>query len=307
MGTDADRTKATPSHMYGHVLRPEELLDRARYDFARPCAALRPWVERYWSVRWDLEEGEIFPVATLDDPSINLTVERGGVQRDGTDAADAADTTEGAGVWITGPVTRGRFDVRLTGSGSVVGVKFALGGTRAFTTQDLRPLRDRTVPAVQWFGGAALHLVADALAGALPEDALPEHALPEDAVSAAPRLDDWLLERGPTEPSEAPSLRRLLRIIDESPTHSLADLERRSGVSARTLQRLFDRGLGVGVKRMLVRARVIDATAALDRGDLRSLSDIASALGWFDQSHFIRDFRAVTGETPARYARRASG
>jgi AraC-like DNA-binding protein len=304
MGTDADRTKATPPHMYGHVLRPEELLDRARYDFARPCAALRPWVERYWSVRWDLEDGEIFPVATLDDPSINLTVERGGVQRDGTDAADAA---EGAGVWITGPVTRGRFDVRLTGSGSVLGVKFALGGTRAFTTQDLRPLRDRTVPAVQWFGGAALHLVADAPAGALPEDALPEEALAEDAVSAAPRLDDWLLERGPTEPSEAPSLRRLLQIIDESPTHSLADLERRSGVSARTLQRLFDRGLGVGVKRMLVRARVIDATAALDRGDPRSLSDIASALGWFDQSHFIRDFRAVTGETPARYARRASG
>ncbi|MCG7308531.1 AraC family transcriptional regulator [Brachybacterium sp. ACRRE] len=294
MGTDADRTKATPPHMYGHVLRPEELLDRACYDFARPCAALRPWVERYWSVRWDLAAGETFPVATLDDPSVNLTVERGGAQREGT---DTTGTTEGAGVWITGPVTRGRFDVRLTGSGSVVGVKFALGGTRAFSTQDLRALRDRTIPAQQWFGGAAVQLVAEERTGTLPED----------AVTAAPRLDAWLLERGPTEPPDAPMLRRLLQIIDESPTHSLADLERRSGVPARTLQRLFDRGLGVGVKRMLVRARVIDATAALDRGDPRSLSDIASALGWFDQSHFIRDFRAITGETPARYARRASG
>lgn len=297
MGTDADRTKATPSHMYGHVLRPEELLQRARYDFARPCAALRPWVERYWSVRWDLEDGEVFPVATLDDPSINLTVERGGAQRDGTDAADATDTTEGAGVWITGPVTRGRFDVRLTGSGSVVGVKFALGGTRAFATQDLRALRDRTIPAEQWFGEAATHLA----------DGDPSDALPHDAVSAAARLDAWLLARDPEEPPDAPTLRRLLGIFDDSATHSLADVERRSGVSARTLQRLFDRGLGVGVKRMLVRARVIDATAALDRGDPRSLGDIATALGWFDQSHFIRDFRAVTGETPARYARRVSG
>ncbi|MFE5775835.1 helix-turn-helix domain-containing protein [Brachybacterium sp. NPDC056505] len=294
MGTDADRTKATPPHMYGHVLRPEELLQRARYDFARPCAALRPWVERYWSVRWDLEDGEVFPVATLDDPSINLTVERGGAQRDGT---DAAGTTVGAGVWITGPVTRGRFDVRLTGSGSVVGVKFALGGTRAFATQDLRALRDRTIPAEQWFGGAAVHLA----------DGDPSGALPHDAASASARLDAWLLARGPEEPPDAPTLRRLLGIIDDSATHSLADLERRSGVSTRTLQRLFDRGLGVGVKRMLVRARVIDATAALDRGDPRSLSDIATALGWFDQSHFIRDFRSLTGETPARYARRVSG
>ncbi|MDV3294927.1 MAG: helix-turn-helix domain-containing protein [Brachybacterium paraconglomeratum] len=50
-----------------------------------------------------------------------------------------------------------------------------------------------------------------------------------------------------------------------------------------------------------------DAIAAIDRGDPRPLPDLAHDLGWFDQSHFIRDVRAVTGMTPSSYARRAGG
>jgi AraC-like DNA-binding protein len=31
---------------------------------------------------------------------------------------------------------------------------------------------------------------------------------------------------------------------------------------------------------------------------------LALELGWFDQAHFIRDFRALTGTTPTAYRRR---
>ncbi|PWH05480.1 AraC family transcriptional regulator [Brachybacterium endophyticum] len=271
--------------MYGHVLRPEDLLGRAVYGSAVPAPSLTPWVERYWSVRWELGPGEMFPVSTLDDPSLHLTIERGGVRRDGTD---------GAGDWITGPVTRGRFDVQLTGSGSVLGVKFALGGTTAFVHADLRALRDRTVPASDWFPdtSGSLHGIGD---------------LPADAEQAAPRLDAWLMAAHPADSHEMPAVRHVLALLEDPRTRTLAELEERSGFSARSLQRLVDRNLGVGVKRMLMRARVIDATAAIDHGDPRTLGQLALDLGWFDQSHFIRDFRAVTGETPARYAGRLRG
>ncbi|MGO1439972.1 MAG: helix-turn-helix domain-containing protein [Brevibacterium yomogidense] len=36
----------------------------------------------------------------------------------------------------------------------------------------------------------------------------------------------------------------------------------------------------------------------------RSMAALAYGLGWFDQSHFVRDFRTFTGETPCGYAKR---
>ena len=32
-------------------------------------------------------------------------------------------------------------------------------------------------------------------------------------------------------------------------------------------------------------------------------TELALALGYFDQAHFIRDFRKLVGRTPAAYAR----
>lgn len=281
MDPGPDWTNATPPQMYGHVLRPHELLARAAYGAADPDPRLTRWVDRYWSVRWEFAAGEVFHTSTLEDPSIHLTVERGGVRRAGT---------SGAGVWVTGPVAQGRFDVSLTGSGGVVGVKFRVGGVIAFGDYDLGAVRDRTVPAHDWFG-----------------EHTPPADLPLDAPQAAPALDAWLLSLTPREPSGSAVFRHVLEILESPDVASLATLSERTGMSVRTLQRLFGRFAGVGAKRMLVRARVMDAVAAIDRGDPRSMTALAYDLGWFDQSHFVRDFRTFTGETPGGYAERDRG
>lgn len=266
--------------MYGHVLRPDECLRRARYDHAEPARVLRRWVDRYWSVTWDLAPGEEHRVATLDDPTIHLTREWGGVRR-----AEA----DGGGTWITGPVTRGRFDVTQTGSGGVVGLRFRLGGTRAFTEAEPAEVRDRTVAAADWFGAA--------IPGGIGAPPAP------DATSAAPLLDAWLLSLDPRDPPGHDELLEALAQLEDPAVTSTAELERRVHRSVRSLQRMFSHHLGVGPKRILLRARVQDAIAAIDRGDPRPLPDLAQDLGWFDQSHFIRDVRAVTGLTPSAYAR----
>lgn len=264
--------------MVGHVLRPEEFLARAVYESTPPDPRLRRWVERYWSVTWDLEPGRSCSVTTLDDPSIHLTREWGGVRRDGAD---------GAGTWITGPVTPGRFDVTQLGAGGVVGVKFHVGGTTAFTRADLSALRDRTIPAADWSG---------------PD--LPPTGLASSATGAAAAIDEWLLAGEPQEDPGYPAFRTVLALLEDPAVTGTGLLEQRSGLGARALQRMFHRFVGVGPKRMLLRARVMDAVAALDSGDPRTLGDLAQDLGWFDQSHFVRDFRALTGQTPSRYAAR---
>lgn len=266
--------------MVGHVLEPAAFLRHARYDHAQPAPELRRWVDRYWSVTWDLPPGTRHVVTTLDDPAIHLTREWGEVRREGTD---------GAGTWITGPVTEGLFDVTQTGRGGVVGVRFQLGGTTAFTAAQPAAVRDRTVAADRWWD--AEHLAE------LPD------LLPDTATAAAPVLDAWLLSRPPRDDPAFEGFLAVRDVLQDPDVTGTGELERRAGRSTRTLQRMFHRFVGVGPKRIVLRSRVIDAVAALDRGDPRSFAELAADLGWFDQPHFIRDFRVVTGKTPAEYLR----
>jgi transcriptional regulator GlxA family with amidase domain len=80
---------------------------------------------------------------------------------------------------------------------------------------------------------------------------------------------------------------------------------RRAGMSIRTLQRLFASYVGVSPKAVLARYRLQDAAAAIDAGEVVDLADLATSLGWFDQAHFSRDFRAVVGMPPSAYLARA--
>lgn len=281
MDVDVDRTNAPPDHFLGRVLRPHELLAHADYAFAEPAAELKPWIRRYWSVSWDLPEGQRFRSATVSEPAVHLTVERGDIDREGT---------TGPGIWVTGPVTEEHFGIGLHGRGSVIGVAFRLGATAAFTSGRPSAIRNATVPAEQWFPGIDSRLV-----------------LPEGVDSAAEVLDRWLLAHDPVLSGSFIRLTQALEALADPAVTGLAVLADRMGMSERSLQRLFQDHCGVGVKRLLVRSRVRDAVSALDRGWDGGLGDLAMRLGWFDQSHFGADFRRVTGYSPSEYAHDGDG
>lgn len=80
------------------------------------------------------------------------------------------------------------------------------------------------------------------------------------------------------------------------------DLAERLAVSVRTLQRLFRERVGVTPKWMLGRYRLHEAAERIAGGDVTDWAALALDLGYFDQAHFIRDFGAVVGRTPADYA-----
>lgn len=271
-----------PEHFYGRVLKPAELLEHARYSVVPVVEEqLRPWVKRIWAVDWDLPRGVRYQTATVSEPTINLTVEYGDIRRANTD---------GAGTWVTGPVTKKRFDVGIFGRGGVFGVNFHLGGTLAFSSQSPASVRDTSVPAGTWFPG-------------IDESLGLENELSRGATSdaAAKVIESWLLSFRPRLTESYRRFREVMELLDDPAVVSLGELSSRSEMSERSLQRMFDEYCGVGVKRLLTRARIIDAVAALDSGWDGTLADLGVSLGWFDQSHFTTDFRRTTGYTPTEY------
>ena len=78
-----------------------------------------------------------------------------------------------------------------------------------------------------------------------------------------------------------------------------------TGVGKRTLQRLFSEYAGVTPKWIIQRYRLHEAAERLATEEGVSLAELALDLGYYDQAHFVRDFRAVVGRPPAAYARSA--
>jgi AraC-like DNA-binding protein len=74
------------------------------------------------------------------------------------------------------------------------------------------------------------------------------------------------------------------------------------GKSLRSLQRNLRKYVRIGPKALLRRFRLQEAAARLAERRAVEQAALAHALGYCDQAHFIRDFRALVGEPPGAYA-----
>lgn len=276
------RNATAPAGTTRGVLRPAQTEEVAALRRAPVVAPeLLPYVERYWSVRWDRTGQGPFRSEVLSHPSVNVSVESGSQPRFGF-AMPA--------VLVHGVVTR-RFVVDLVGTGRVTAVKFRPGGFTAFT--GARPARNGVTPLADELGVPARALLDAVLA---EED--------DDARTAV--LDAALAPHAP-EPSPAYlELQDLVgRMVDDRALVRVEQVAALAGTSVRSVQRSFAHFVGVSPKAVLARYRLQDAAAAMDAGEVDDLAGLAASLGWFDQAHFSRDFRAVVGTTPSAYLRQA--
>lgn len=259
---------------------PDQLKKFARVD-RLPCAPeLGQWVEYYWTVEWDV--GDEFPMVSrvVPHPVVTLSFESGTAPRHGFSMPAAL---------VHGVVT-GQFAVDITGAGRAFGVRFRPGGFGAFTGADVGNWTDRVAP----------------MSEAMSEDDVLARVLSTDADKDRARLvDEFLKSRVPEPDPLYDKVMSLVAGIIANPSLTTVDaVVEEFGVSGRTLQRLFQRYVGVSPKWVLRRYRLHDAMTYIDQGR-QDLAELAAELGWSDQSHFTNEFREVVGMTPGEYQRKA--
>lgn len=246
------------------VIAPWEGLRRFRLDRAAPSPALAPWVDRYWTASWSLPAGEEHVQEVLVHPAVNIVAEASGVS-------------------VVG-VQRATWRQRLRGTGSASAVMFRPAGFRRFLAAPLASLTDRVIPL---------------------EEALPRAGLPEHPDSAD--LDAWLLallEAGPAGVDARETTELVERAAADPALLRVEQLAALAGVAPRTLERRFRDHVGASPKWVLRRYRIYEIAERVAHEERIAWADLAAALGYADQSHLIRDFTAVVGESPARYAAR---
>jgi AraC-like DNA-binding protein len=252
------------------ILRPDAQGERFELQRLDPASDLLSTVERYWSVRWELAPGDSYLSETLPFPSVNVTFE--------------GDTAN-----VNGIATR-RWSRVLRGRGRVFGVKFQPGAFTPFFARPIHELTDRVVPLSRVFGAEARELETRLLAE------------PEDAERARV-FEAFLRPRVPPRDAERERLLAIVNLALATPAitrvEQLADAV---SLPVRGLQRLFRRQLGVTPKWLLCRFRMQEAAQRVAEGRLVDWTALALELGYFDQAHFARDFKAQLGKTPGEYA-----
>jgi AraC-like DNA-binding protein len=74
-------------------------------------------------------------------------------------------------------------------------------------------------------------------------------------------------------------------------------------ISIRSLERMFNKYIGVSASTYLTLNRFHISTNQLIYNNFYKFSDLAFDNGYFDQMHFIRDFKRFTGNTPKNFVK----
>lgn len=265
--SDSDRERGAPPPARG-ILRRGRRDGAIPGDRALPCEALGPVVHHFWAVQWDLRAP--FAAETLPHPGARLTVEvRSGVRR----------------ATIAGVPTR-RTSRRLTATGRIFGIAFRPAAFQPLLGAPMSTLTDRVVPI-----GAVLGPAGEAMARGIGE--APGFA---QAIAIA---EAFLLRHvRPLDP-DAARVRDMVERQKSDRSHlRVESLAEEYGVDVRTLQRLFRKYVGVSPKWVIRRYRLHEAAERLRSPTPPALAELATSLGYADQAHFARDFKAVTGRTP---------
>lgn len=255
-----------------------------RYAEYPPCTALTPHVKCYWVFEADADRSGAAPEAIVPDGSSELIFHLG----DPFERLDAAGrvVTQHRSVFV-GQLERA-MTVRPTGRRALFAVRFRPAGAAAF------------------FGGAARGFSGQsvALRDAWPRMAerLADHvAAAQDDLSRIAVVERALLARL-VVPRAAPLAAVAAgRILACGGALRIDDLADDLGVSARTLGRAFDETVGIAPKTLARIARLRRALALLESPRPASLASVAFGCGYADQSHLVREFRALTGAPPTVY------
>lgn len=255
------------------VVDPVAFHQRFRLNRYLPCAGLAGVLDHHWIVEWNLRDQPPYVQRTLPYPCVNLVFDR-----------------RQTGIF---GVASGAFETTLADVGRVLGLRFRPGAFRAVFGKPVHLLTDKVLPLSALFGGDDA-AIEESVLGA-PDDA--------GMVAAAEAL---LLRLLPPLDPQVERIHAILQMLEQDiGLTQVRDLAERAGMSERTLQQLFADYVGVTPKWVICRYRLHEAADKLAGGEPIHLSELAHALGYFDQAHFTRDFRKLVGKSPAEYRRGA--
>jgi AraC-like DNA-binding protein len=249
----------------------------------RPRPPLSDYVEYfgYWRI-----DGPAHTDRALPRGAATMIVEVGPRQRLNIYASDGRTRFDVPPAFVAGPHSISHVS-DMPAEAAAVAIHFRPSGALPFVGIPLGDLENAFVGLEDIWGndGKALH----------------EKLI--EATSVAARfalLEDFLLSRARFAVRRHPGVAAVMEAIEVNPSIRVSEARELAGLSTKRMIALFRAEVGMTPKAY---ARVRRFQAALRRlraGAARG-AGIAADVGYFDQAHFVREFRAFAAMTPMQY------
>ena len=174
---------------------------------------------------------------------------------------------------------------------SLIGVNFKPGGGYPFFDVPAGELQDQSVPLYDLWKRQAQDL-HERINGA------------PDIATIFRLLESALLTRLNRRVAHSPAMAYAVQAFHETETaSSVGAVVEHTGLSPRRFIETFRNHVGLAPKAFCRVARFRQVVASIGSSPCVDWAEIALRCGYFDQAHFIHDFRAFAGMTPTQYIR----
>lgn len=180
---------------------------------------------------------------------------------------------------------------RTSGYNLVFGVRFYPATAAFFLKEDISHFNDTVVDLSSVVGNTVTEL----------------HARLQEAPSTAQRIrlaDDFFSKKLTESPKLITKINLVQQVMAELSHKDFFDniehVATRYGITSRYLQKIFLRHTGLTPK-LYTKINRFQNSLVLMGQSQHTLTSVAYASGYFDQSHFIREFRSFTGFAPSAF------
>lgn len=222
-----------------------------------------------WTQRWHGRDKPAYqPMEILSAPSVYLFI-----------------TAHKA--FIHGIVNKGLlYDANTPGV--IAGVKFKPGGFYAFFKRPVSELTGRTFPLEPVFAAADTRFTSELL------------TLPDEAIFTS--LEELLHSNRPSADKNLVLVTDIMTaLLQDETLQTVRAVARAFGKSERSIQLLFQTYVGVGLKWVITRKRLLETVQQVSSRTRSNWVEAAAEVGYSSQSHFAREFKRIIGRSPSQY------
>lgn len=255
------------------------------YQFIQPTAALAPFIKHYWVLETEPSDGcvteRVVPTANIE---LLFHYKTPFLVTSPNKATSLQPQT------LLSGFSNSFSDASTQGESGVIAVDFHPCGACNFFRFQLSEAQNQNIGLTDIFSNE-VRAVEDQLCTL--------HTLKQRVEV----VEQFLMSKlKPINPYDFQLIKHGVQLIIESSGNLQSpQLAEKLSVSTRNLERKFSTFVGVTPKQFAKVVRFHEVLNGLTNGSAHYLTEYAYNNGYFDQSHFIKEFKAFSGFTPSEY------
>ena len=252
-----------------------------KYQVYDPTPALKPFVKCFWTLE-DNKPSEPERQRVIPDGCMEMIFHYGDLYKQYFDNGSSVIQPRS---FIFGQITS-YIEIAPTGTSGIVAARFLPEGLRPFLPISVSSLENKAVSLQKIFGAK----------GKIVEETVISATGNKQRIQL---IEDFLMEML-TRPQAIDTITKacVKEIFASQGQAGMMELANKVNVNCRNMERRFAAAIGMSPKQLSKVVRLQAAIKMLGQKKIGSLTSLALENGYYDQAHFIKDFKEFTGVSP---------